>query len=251
MKRIKYIGILGLAAAVFSLSSCDKDNKQVTFDNADGVSFVIGSGSKILPPEGGTVPVEVYRGRTDMAADIPVRLADESGLFSVSPAKFAAGEGQTTVTVTPSGITSGKKYAITLSFPEENSTPGCVSSYKLTVEKEYLYEDFDIGYIESEAFEDTWPVLIQKADAAIWYKCKDLYENGLDIIVKVDEEEGEATVEEQAAWSHASYGTVYVSGKGKCSDGVITVTLKHYCDVGSFGEFEETIHLHDGSQFLE
>ena len=33
----------------------------------------------------------------------------------------------------------------------------------------------------------------------------------------------EVTVESQPAWKHASYGEVFVSGKGALEDGVITV----------------------------
>ena len=59
-----------------------------------------------------------------------------------------------------------------------------------------------------------------------------LYEKGYNIVFKVNEA-NEVTVESQPAWKHASYGEVFVSGKGALEDGVITVKLSH--DVPNVG----------------
>ena len=47
-----------------------------------------------------------------------------------------------------------------------------------------------------------------------------LYEKGYNIVFKVNEA-NEVTVESQPAWKHASYGEVFVSGKGALEDGVL------------------------------
>lgn len=81
------------------------------------------------------------------------------------------------------------------------------------------------------------------ADYISWYKAMNLYEKGYNIVFKVNEA-NEVTVESQPAWKHASYGEVFVSGKGALEDGVITVKLSHDVpNVGGFGEFKEILYL--------
>ncbi|MFQ9462131.1 MAG: hypothetical protein ACLR14_10940 [Phocaeicola vulgatus] len=95
---------------------------------------------------------------------------------------------------------------------------------------------------EGEDF-TTWEVEVQKADQISWYKAMNLYEKGYNIVFKVNEA-NEVTVESQPAWKHASYGEVFVSGKGALEDGVITVKLSHDVpNVGGFGEFKEILYL--------
>ena len=96
--------------------------------------------------------------------------------------------------------------------------------------------------MEGEDFA-TWEVEVQKADQISWYKAMNLYEKGYNIVFKVNEA-NEVTVESQPAWKHASYGEVFVSGKGALEDGVITVKLSHDVpNVGGFGEFKEILYL--------
>ena len=76
-----------------------------------------------------------------------------------------------------------------------------------------------------------------------WVLSPHLYEKGYNIVFKVNEA-NEVTVESQPAWKHASYGEVFVSGKGALEDGVITVKLSHDVPkVGGFGEFKEILYL--------
>ena len=102
----------------------------------------------------------------------------------------------------------------------------------ITVYRDYTFSSLGTGTFKSAAMAEegedftTWEVEVQKADQISWYKAMNLYEKGYNIVFKVNEA-NEVTVESQPAWKHASYGEVFVSGKGALEDGVITVKLSH------------------------
>lgn len=83
---------------------------------------------------------------------------------------------------------------------------------------------------------------VQKANQVEWYKAISLYEEGLDVVFKVNS--NEVTVDSQPAWTDATYGKVHVAGSGKLENGVITVKLEHSIPgVGSYGSYNETLIL--------
>ncbi|WP_455593299.1 hypothetical protein [Bacteroides sp.] len=247
------VGLFALVAVI--MASCDKDNKSSIY-NADntGVTFATGSQSVALPSSGVTsFDVEIIRAQYSEAATVPLVLKDTTklGLFT-APANisFEAGKDKATVTVQVGNIISGITYAITLSLPENETALGGTQSRKIIIEKDYTYSSLGNGYIESTSMADegeeyaTWDVEIQKADQATWYKAIDLFEEGKNIIIKVDQN-NKVTVDKQAAWTDPGYGTVSVSGKGKLDalTGVMTLKLEHTVSAGSFGEYTEIIHL--------
>lgn len=245
------VGLFALVAVI--MASCDKDNKNSIYhaDNA-GVTFATGSQSVALPSSGVTsFDVEIIRAQHSEAATVPVVLTDttKSELFT-APANisFKAGEDRANVTVQVGNITPGTTYAITLSLPEAETALGGTQVRKILIEKDYTYTSLGKGYIESTSMAEgeetykTWDVEILKADQTTWYKAIDLFEEGKDIILKVDQN-NKIMVDKQAAWTDSGYGTVSVAGKGKLENGIMTLKLEHTVSAGSFGEYTEIIHL--------
>lgn len=144
---------------------------------------------------------------------------------------------------------AASNYKVKISLPEEMVTIDQTSDKVITVYRDYTFSSLGTGTFKSAAMAEegedfaTWEVEVQKADQISWYKAMNLYEKGYNIVFKV-KEANEVTVESQPAWKHASYGEVFVSGKGALEDGVITVKLSHDVpNVGGFGEFKEILYL--------
>lgn len=144
---------------------------------------------------------------------------------------------------------AASNYKVKISLPEEMVTIDQTSDKVITVYRDYTFSSLGTGTFKSAAMAEegedftTWEVEVQKADQISWYKAMNLYEKGYNIVFKVNEA-NEVTVESQPAWKHASYGEVFVSGKGALEDGVITVKLSHDVpNVGGFGEFKEILYL--------
>ena len=240
MKVNKYIIGMFVATATFFVS-CNTDNEGDIYNSTTmGVTFATGTQSVSFPSTGYEgFDVEVLRAKSSEATTI--NLPD-----SVS---FAAGEFKTNIHVTVGDITPGQNYKVKISLPEEMVTIDQTSDKVITVYRDYTFSSLGTGTFKSAAMAEegedfaTWEVEVQKADQISWYKAMNLYEKGYNIVFKVNEA-NEVTVESQPAWKHASYGEVFVSGKGALEDGVITVKLSHDVpNVGGFGEFKEILYL--------
>ena len=218
--------------------SCNTDNEGDIYNGTTmGVTFATGTQSVSFPSTGYEgFDVEVLRAKSSEATTINLSatlvVGDKeqelpASITVPSSVSFAAGEFKTNIHVTVGDITPGQNYKVKISLPEEMVTIDQTSDKVITV-----YRDFT-----------TWEVEVQKADQISWYKAMNLYEKGYNIVFKVNEA-NEVTVESQPAWKHASYGEVFVSGKGALEDGVITVKLSHDVpNVGGFGEFKEILYL--------
>lgn len=246
-----FIGLLTFAAV--SLASCDRENEGViyTADNL-GVTFATGSESVSLSATGVTsFNVEVIRAKYDEAATVAITLNDTTALklfTTPQSVTFEAGKDKAIVTVQVGKIISGVSYAVTLSLPSNETSIGGVQSRKVIIEKAYTYSLLGTGKIESTSMADkgedfkSWKIQIEKADQTTWYKALSLFEEGKDIILKV--KDGKVIVDKQTAWTDATYGTVSVAGKGKIDEnGVMNLKLEHSVSAGSFGEYNEIIHL--------
>ena len=244
MKVNKYIIGMFVATATFFVS-CNTDNEGDIYNSTTmGVTFATGTQSVSFPSTGYEgFDVEVLRAKSSEATTINLSATLPS---SVS---FAAGEFKTNIHVTVGDITPGQNYKVKISLPEEMVTIDQTSDKVITVYRDYTFSSLGTGTFKSAAMAEegedfaTWEVEVQKADQISWYKAMNLYEKGYNIVFKVNEA-NEVTVESQPAWKHASYGEVFVSGKGALEDGVITVKLSHDVpNVGGFGEFKEILYL--------
>ena len=239
MKVNKYI--IGMFVATATLFvSCNTDNEGDIYNGTTmGVTFATGTQSVSFPSTGYEgFDVEVLRAKSSEATTINLSatlvVGDKeqelpASITVPSSVSFAAGEFKTNIHVTVGDITPGQNYKVKISLPEEMVTIDQTSDKVITVYRDYTFS--------------TWEVEVQKADQISWYKAMNLYEKGYNIVFKVNEA-NEVTVESQPAWKHASYGEVFVSGKGALEDGVITVKLSHDVpNVGGFGEFKEILYL--------
>lgn len=97
------------------------------------------------------------------------------------------------------------------------------------------------GVYYSTMFSEEFPIEIRKAAHAEWYKISEPFEEGLDLIVKMDG--NNANIEQQYVFTHPTYGAVYAEGNGILENGYIDMYLSFTCSAGSFGEYEEIIKL--------
>lgn len=259
MKVNKYIiGIFVATATLFA--SCDTDNKGDIYNGTTiGVTFATSTQSVSFPSTGYEgFDVEVFRAKSseaatiDLSAKLVVGKEEQvlpASITVPSSVSFAAGEFKTNIHVTVGDIIPGQNYKVKISLPEETATMDQTSDKVITVYRDYTFSSLGTGTFKSAAMAEegedfaTWEVEVQKADQISWYKAIDLYEEGYNIVFKVNEAH-EVTVESQPAWKHASYGEIFVSGKGTLEDGVIIVKLSHDVpNVGSFGEYKEILYL--------
>lgn len=259
MKVNKYI--IGMFVATATLFvSCNTDNEGDIYNGTTmGVTFATGTQSVSFPSTGYEgFDVEVLRAKSSEATTINLSatlvVGDKeqelpASITVPSSVSFAAGEFKTNIHVTVGDITPGQNYKVKISLPEEMVTIDQTSDKVITVYRDYTFSSLGTGTFKSAAMAEegedftTWEVEVQKADQISWYKAMNLYEKGYNIVFEVNEA-NEVTVESQPAWKHASYGEVFVSGKGALEDGVITVKLSHDVpNVGGFGEFKEILYL--------
>ena len=98
------------------------------------------------------------------------------------------------------------------------------------------------GYYTAPMFGVTdMPVQVYKAGHAEWYKMPSIFEDGKDMVIKVNG--ASATVDQQDVFTEPTYGSVYVAGSGVVENGVITLTLQYTCSAGSFGTFNDVLKL--------
>jgi hypothetical protein len=97
------------------------------------------------------------------------------------------------------------------------------------------------GTYNSTMFKKQVKVQVYKAAHADWYKLPSLFEEGKNMVIKMDG--ANATVEQQNVATDTRYGDVYATGGGTLENGVITLTLQYTCSAGSFGSYTETLQL--------
>lgn len=247
-----------VAATLFA--SCNTDNEGEIYSGTTmGVTFATETQSVSFPSTGYEgFDIEILRAKSSEAATVNLSAVLVSGneeqvlpnSIIVPPSvSFAAGEFKTNLHVTVGDITPGQNYKVKITLPAETATIDQTSNKVVTIFRDYTFSSLGTGTFKSAAMAEedeefaTWEVEVQKADQTTWYKAIDLYGEGYNIVFKVNDA-NEVTVDSQPAWKHASYGEIYVSGKGTLENGIITVKLAHDVpDVGSFGEFKEILYL--------
>lgn len=249
MKNI-YLIIIGLALAMFS---CDQENIGTIYD--PGAPYVAFStevvAENILSAEN-NFSVNVQLVRSDLSgtetAEVQLEMNENvDGVFDLesTTVTFQDGEAEAYVKVVPivdpSSIDPTKTYEFNLTITSNNAS----EFYNTTTYKaSFKYTPIGTGNFVSAFFEAEWPVAIEKLEVGelVLYKAKDLYENGYDITLIV--ENGNVTVNSLPAWNSADYGVVWATGSGTITGKVLTLTIEHYVPgVGSWGEYTETLTL--------
>lgn len=259
MKLNKYILSLCVSVATL-LSACDTDNEGAIYGGGDnaGITFELATQSVSFPSTGYEgFDVEVLRAKTagELTIDVTASLVNGGELeplpstISVpSTLTFKDGEFKTNIHVSVGDITPGQNYQIIINLPETHANIDFIGSKTVTIFRDYTYSVLGTGTFQSTAMAEEgqdyaeWEVEVQKANQVEWYKAIGLYEEGLDVVFKVNS--NEVTVDSQPAWTDATYGKVHVAGSGKLENGVIAVKLEHSIPgVGSYGSYNETLIL--------
>ncbi|NDW18881.1 hypothetical protein D0T53_08140 [Dysgonomonas sp. 216] len=100
------------------------------------------------------------------------------------------------------------------------------------------------GIFYSEIFGGAWYVEVGVIEFMGYYLIKDVYGDGYDLSVTVDAEDN-VIVSSQPAWTHASYGPVYVRTLSplKKNGNQLLMNVQHYVSAGTFGTFVERLVL--------
>lgn len=172
-------------------SSCAQEDG-TKYSAANNEAYFVGSAG--MYAFGATDPTEyaitLKRFVSGGATTVPVTVTDESGLFTVpATVEFANGsvEGsKLVVTFDRSKLTTGQVYSITVKVAEHlNPIPGYAVEYKLNIMRDYVWQPYATGTIESEVNEDSWSQPIEKAEGVEVYRLPDLYEPGYPLIFSV------------------------------------------------------------------
>lgn len=241
MKIKEYI--IGLCSTmVVMFSSCNTDNEGAIYDGgvSQGVTFELSSQSVSFPStgyEGFDIEVLRAKAETDLAVNVTGSLVQGSEMLPL-PAEisvpsfvtFKAGEYKTNLHVSVGNITPGQNYKIVISMELTDITANVdnINSKTITIFRDYTYSSIGQGIFQSEAMADEgqdyaeWNVEVHKADQTSWYRAVSPYEEGKDVLLKINDA-NEVTVDAQPAWTDPQYGVVYITGSGTLENGVITV----------------------------
>ena len=218
-KLFTYSQAIVCMALALSFNACtdevDRDPSPVQTEGVQAYFYQDAQTSfDLIPDDAQVVQVTVGRNSTGAAS---VQLTGDNDIFTFpSTVDFQEGETSKAYIYAPSSTT-------------------------ITVARNYKYNSIGVGMIESSFYGGAGNATFQKAEGAEWYKVVAPYENGYDIILKLQEDGSTVVVDRQAAASdYGGYGTLYVEGQGTLENGVVTLTLEFTVSAGSFGPFDET-----------
>lgn len=265
MKIKKYIiGLCTVMSVMFS--ACNTDNEGAIYDGngTEGVTFTLATQSVSFPATGYEgFDIEILRSKADAELTVNVNgaLLDSNSEQVALPAEisvpstvtFKAGEYKTNLHVTVGDIVSGQNYRVMVSLDLTQATANVdnISSKVITIFRDYTYSLMGQGTFQSEAMADEgedygeWSVEVYKADQISWYKAIAPYEEGKDVVFKVNNA-NEVTVEAQPVWTDSQYGAVYMAGSGTLENGVITVKAEFTLPEAGLafsGTYKETLIL--------
>lgn len=255
MKTInKIFGALTLSCLMLGMGACTDEcgyapagsvdeNAPVVSFAADGIGFV-----EFAPSDDKSLTVTLAR--QDASSEETVGLVvvqNDQNVFQIpSSATFAAGESTTTVDITFPEAELGVEYTYVIRLDVDVYRQDLITLNTATVQV-VQWDMVGQGSLTSSLLESTASCNVYKASHATWYKAEAPFEEGMDIVFKV-QDDNSVVVEDQAIFTHASYGTVFVnnnSGGGiyDPETNVIQAALYYYCSAGYFGTFVETLTL--------
>lgn len=260
IKKYSIIALLMVLAMGFNACTeeCDylpaepvnKNCSKASFSAAEDGFFL-----EVTPTEEKKMTLTLTRENTESEATIELLVKqNDNDIFQIPESvTFASGVGSTTFDVTFPDAEIGVKYSLTLALKNDDVDPYQeVTTATLDGSIQVVqWEPIGTGSLNSGFFEETIPCEIMKASHAAWYKAVDPVEEGKSIVFKVDENNS-VLVEDQAIYTHPSYGLVYVNniqnnpkGEGTYDPekNIIQAALYYYCGAGYFGTFVETLTL--------
>ena len=258
-KLIKYSCFAIMAFAAMTFTACTEDYDYDPYANVENSGFYFTEAEDralFYPEDAKSITIELNRAESESKEAATVQLSSDSKAVTLpSEVSFAAGESKKEVTVQVTSEPGIYDVDITIANDKDKFAYGPVTySQRIIVCGEELS-----GSFTSELYGEGWDVTVYKLGND-GYSIKDCYEEGHDIVFSLDET-GNITVDKQYAWSHARYGGIYVedyesslgvypgssdykgySGYDADTD-TYYLTLKHYCDAGSFGTYTEQLKI--------
>lgn len=239
----KYSQAIVCMALALSFNACtdevDRDPSPVQTEGVQAYFYQDAQTSfDLIPDDEQVVQVTIGRNSTGVAS---VQLTGDNDVFTFpSTVNFQEGETSKIIDVN-FDIPVGESASLTLNLAEGDTYTYAPSSIAITIARNYKYNSIGVGMIESSFYGGAGEAAFQKAEGAEWYKVVAPYENGYDIILKLQEDGNTVVVDKQAAASdYGGYGTLYVQGQGTLENGAVTLTLEFTVSAGSFGPFDET-----------
>lgn len=244
MKAINKLFLIALTGGLFALTSCSDDivrePSPVPTDGIQAYLYTDGTELAFLPNDEQSFILNVVRQRTDEAAT--VHLDAEGKEFTVpKTVDFAAGESKKEIKV-GFNLEIGTSAAVKISIPEEEAYIYGNSNLTVNVIRDYTWSNLGTWILQSSFFGAAGETQVLKAAETSLYKAISPYDDGYDLLFKVDG--NNVTVDRQPiAASYGDYGTLYVDGKGTFENNVISVSLRFSVSAGSFGLYDEAFGL--------
>lgn len=249
MNKLKQYGLMALAATcVWILGACteeceDYQGAQPIDTNCIRASFITSDEfTEFSPTEEKVLPVVLTRQNTNAEATVKLNVIQNDGnKFQVPESvTFAAGEDSKVFNITFSDCEIGTIYTYTVGLEEADvdsynqQTLATTTGSVQIVQWNLLGE----GNLYTGLFGKQFSCNVYQASHAQWYKAEGPLEEGKNMVFKVNEDNS-VDVEDQAIYTHPSYGTIYVTnlppygGGGTYDPESNTITSTGYYHVGN------------------
>lgn len=255
-KIFKYSFIAFSLVLALGFSACTEEVEYTPATQIDSncikASFVSDNDFyELAPDESKELTLTVVREKTDGDVTIPLTvLRNDENMFQIPESvTFAAGQNTATFNITFPNVEIGLEYTFSIGLDEADVDPYSQTTLATTTGTIQMIQ-WDLlgdGALTCTLLGATCPCKIYKASHATWYKAEAPVEEGMDIVFKVAEDNS-VVVEDQAIFTDANYGTVYVNNE---ADGgvydpesnILKATFYYYCSAGTFGTYAETLTL--------
>lgn len=244
LKSFFFSSIMGI---VLAFSACtDSIERESSPIPTDGVQAYIYSETpssfNFIPSDEQVVEVTIGRQTTEATT---VHFESEGEGFNIpTTLDFAEGEQKKNLRIT-FNMPIGETGSFILRIAENDVYTYSRSEITCNVARNYKYTEIGKGSFTSSFFGQPGECIFEKAEGADWYKAVGPYEEGYDILFKVQDDGKTVVVEKQAVASkYDQYKTLFAAGQGTMENGVITVNASFSVAEGSFqGSFEEKFIL--------
>lgn len=259
MKKLyKYAYVALLMTLVFSTVSCTEECEytpaQAISEDCVKASFLEsedGFFKELTPDAEKKITLTVTREITDGECTVGLNVLENgTNIFNVPDyVNFADGESSKTFDITFPDAEVGVLYNLKIELDGQSIDPYAESTISTIVGSVQVVQWNPIGESQmiSQFFEQTLTCETMKASHANWYKFVSLTEEGVDLVIKVTDN-NEVIVEDQQIGTHASYGPIYVNnsqygGEYNPETNTIVAYLYYYVSAGYFGTYAETFKL--------
>lgn len=263
MKKIfkySYIALLALMTFAFSACTDDYDYDAVKTVNNDGAYILANGKTTYYWSDTDAQTLNVIIARHDTTEAKTYKLVTSDSKVSVpAEVSFAANEKAKIVPVTCNFNVGDLNQRVSIGIADEDAYTYGAHSQTYTFNRCKTFE----GTFVSTAMGDEsgnaaqWPVKVyecgvtkddQSGKTTAQYLIEDVYGAGLNVMFSLDSK-GKATTDSQPAWTHPSYGNIYVSGNGTYYSNYNCIQFLWAHEVpnlGSFGTFAEYLYFPEG-----